>query len=91
MAPETKKVVLEFEKPFAALDEDVEGLRARAAEGEPMRASAFGIARRTQMFSWLSARKWVNDGMIGSPQATSAFRASCFTRRCRISEIRIGP
>jgi acetyl-CoA carboxylase carboxyl transferase subunit alpha len=39
MVVETKKVVLEFEKPFAALEEEVEGLRARAAEGDEAAAA----------------------------------------------------
>ena len=39
MAVEAKKVVLEFEKPFAALEEEVENLRARAAEGDEAAAA----------------------------------------------------
>jgi len=39
MVVEAKKVVLEFEKPFAALEEEVEALRARAAEGDEAAAA----------------------------------------------------
>jgi acetyl-CoA carboxylase carboxyl transferase subunit alpha len=39
MVVETKKVVLEFEKPFAALEEEVESLRARAGEGDEAAAA----------------------------------------------------
>jgi acetyl-CoA carboxylase carboxyl transferase subunit alpha len=46
MAVETKKVVLEFEKPFAALDEEVEALRARATEGD--RAAAAELPAREE-------------------------------------------
>ena len=46
MAVETKKVVLEFEKPFAALAEEVEALRARAGEGDE--AAAAGLPSREE-------------------------------------------
>jgi acetyl-CoA carboxylase carboxyl transferase subunit alpha len=39
MAVEAKKAVLEFEKPFAALADEVEALRARAAEGDEAAAA----------------------------------------------------
>ena len=46
MAVEAKKVVLEFEKPFAALEEEVEALRARAGEGDE--AAAAGLPSREE-------------------------------------------
>jgi acetyl-CoA carboxylase carboxyl transferase subunit alpha len=61
MAVETKKFVLEFEKPLVALEEQVEALRAKAAEGGEAAAAEFALRerelgeRRAEIYANLSA------------------------------------